>query len=252
MRSARWLLPWGMLAAAWMGTAQPVSAGETGRALPPTHTGTTRMNDSVTQESLRSYLVSLVCETDFVNQLGPVKASLIFLSLAVLPPEGQQRWHNTLQNQWREVFAALPASQQPPFSLAAYATAMRAGKIRSLEEQVVAGLTPACRERLKVLGTGPDEGPAYRETMLTKCLTSLLHHWRISGETRLGLERFDRLPDLLALAHASNARDRYAEQDRLAREHDAQKKPYRLSMPYRQPGHPCSSGEPQRSESRRV
>lgn len=57
------------------------------------------------------------------------------------------------------------------------------------------------------------------------------------------LARYDQLPDLYALARASGAKDVHAEQERLAREHDAQKKPYRLSMPYRNPGQPCKSGE---------
>ncbi len=56
------------------------------------------------------------------------------------------------------------------------------------------------------------------------------------------LERFDRLPDLTAVALASGTRDIYAEQDRLAREYDARKKPYRVSVPYRNPSRPCKSG----------
>jgi hypothetical protein len=55
------------------------------------------------------------------------------------------------------------------------------------------------------------------------------------------LARYDRLPDLREIARASG-KDLYTEQERLAREHDALKKPYRLTMPYRNPGGPCKSG----------
>lgn len=60
--------------------------------------------------------------------------------------------------------------------------------------------------------------------------------------TRMQLERYFRLPDLLNIARESGTKDLYAEQERLAREHDTQKRPYRLSMPYRNPGRPCQSG----------
>jgi hypothetical protein len=57
------------------------------------------------------------------------------------------------------------------------------------------------------------------------------------------LARFDRLPDLTAAAREIGGVDIYAVRDRLAREHDVQKKPYRLATPYRNPGSPCKSGE---------
>ncbi len=57
------------------------------------------------------------------------------------------------------------------------------------------------------------------------------------------LERFNRLPDLTAVARANDTRDIYAEQNRLARDYDARKKPYRVSVPYRNPARPCKSGQ---------
>lgn len=63
------------------------------------------------------------------------------------------------------------------------------------------------------------------------------------GQTRMLLDRLRRLPDLTAMARERGASDLYAELEKLKREHDATKTPYRYSMPYRNPPRPCKSGE---------
>jgi hypothetical protein len=202
------------------------------------------------EEKFRPELTRLLCETDFLVRAKPVLESLNRLAVMELTPEAQRRWHEKLNRLWHEVFTGLPDAGKPSFSASEFTNAVRDGKMSTekLLGSVVLNLSRGCETRLKMLA----EQPAQQRFQVERCLRSLFACWQETGamtshtmhpETTKLFERFDRLPDLLALAQAGSVPDRYAEQDRLAREHDAQKKPYLLSMPYRQPGHPCSSGE---------
>ncbi|WP_224361241.1 hypothetical protein [Hyalangium versicolor] len=65
------------------------------------------------------------------------------------------------------------------------------------------------------------------------------------AETAPLLAKFESLPDLLALARREEEQsggDRYAIQERLAKEHRAQQKPFVLATPMRHMEH-CASGE---------
>lgn len=65
------------------------------------------------------------------------------------------------------------------------------------------------------------------------------------AETAALLEKFERLPDLLALARAEEERsggDRYAIQERLAKEYRSQQRAFALATPMRHMEQ-CASGE---------
>ena len=170
-----------------------------------------------------SYFNKLICETDILVRLQPLMRKVDAVAKPGMTPEAKREAEAGQTALWRGILSALPAAYQPPFTATEFFLAIHDGQMerRRLAEIVAGDTSVICPNQLQ--GLHPD--PAVRPERLKKFIAAMI----------MRLERFDRLPDLLNVAHASGVHDAYAEQERLAREYEALKKLYRTSTPYRQP-----------------
>lgn len=197
------------------------------------------------------YFNKLICETDILARVQPLMQKVDAMAkqggTRAQEPEAQAE----LAALWRGILQGLPAAYQPPFSAMEFHLAIREGQMekRRLAKMVAADVGVSCPQQLQ----GLHSDAAARGARLQAILAALFAHLEYQARSEEGIEsrqllsraalaRFSHLPDLLGMAQVRAPEDVYAEQLRLAHALDAEKKPYRLSMPFRNPPRPCRSG----------
>jgi hypothetical protein len=230
----------------------PTAGGSEPGRPPADKTGNAPMRILAVETLYLPYFERLICETDVLVRMRPLMDLELLMAKSVMTPETQRRREAELTKLWRDIVADLPAERRPPFRAFEFATHVRQEQIRLewLAREVVSHATRQCPERLKLLGASAEEQPEALRQILNVMFRRLVRQGAEEGpmpsdaaRAQTLLARFDRLPDLTARAREIGGVDIYAVRDRLAREHDEQKKPYLLSTPYRNPGSPCKSGE---------
>lgn len=197
-----------------------------------------------------------VCQYDLLTRVQPLVELEMLMAKSVMTPETKQRRLAEQAARWRAIVAGLPPEARPPFSASKFALAFGDGQTYAVKlvDGVARDVRLACPGRIEHLGASREA----RETELKRILGIVFRAVAQQGREELAavpanrnkpggpsmlIERLRQLPDLLDVAVARKTLDRYAELERLKQEYDAAQKPYRFSMPYRNPGHACKSGE---------
>lgn len=217
-----------------------------------TISGQVSMNILAIETLFNAYFEKAICEFDLLARAQPLINLEKLMATSVMTPETQKRRLAELAELWRTILAGLPPAQRPPFAASEFARAIREGQMQPerLANMVIMNVMHphACPGRLKDLGVGPGEQSSRLKFVLLAVFRRINHQ----GQEELAacplpapssLTRLKTLHDLTERARSSGAKDVYAELERLKREWDAAKTPYRFSMPYRMPAHPCKSGE---------
>lgn len=209
-----------------------------------------RMNILAVETLFAPYFAQAVCEFDLLTRVQPLVKLEILMAKSVMTPETQKRRRAELAQLWRTILTDMPSAQRPPFAASRFAQTIRDRQMEPerLARMVTEDVTHSCPARLKDLGTEPHEQSVMLKFTLLAVFKSIQHQGREElaarpEPTSTALVRLNRLTDLTERARSGGAKDVYAELERLKREWDTAKKPYRFSIPYRNPGRPCKSGE---------
>lgn len=231
--------------------AEPVDAPGAHKTA-KTISGQVSMNILAIETLFNAYFEKAICEFDLLARAQPLMNLEKLMAISVMTPETQKRHLAELAELWRTLLADLPPAQRPPFAASEFARAIRDGQMEPerLANMVIMNVMHphACPGRLKDLGVGPDEQSSKLKFVLLAVFSRINHQ----GQEELAanplpalpsLTRLETLHDLTERARSSGVKDVYAELERLKREWDASKTPYRFSMPYRMPARPCKSSE---------
>lgn len=202
------------------------------------------------------YFETAVCEYDLLARLKPLREEWDRLADMAQTPEKQRSAEVRLSGVWRDLQSSMPESQRPPFAASRFAQTIRDELMdpQRLANMVAETVRWTCPGRIEHLGGSRAAREAALKHILTVVFRAIEQQGREEPTTpgtnthkqegpSMLFERLRQLPDLLTEAIARNTADRYAELERLKKEYDAAKKPYRFSMPYRNPGRLCKSGE---------
>lgn len=123
------------------------------------------------------YFKKGICETDFLTRIQPLITTVDSLSVMELTPEGQRRWAARMKEIWREIYAALPSTQRPPFSALEFSSAIRDGQMdrQRLAHDIANHVGEVCPERLPEVSSDAADRLRWLERHLLVVFEQLIH-----------------------------------------------------------------------------